>query len=87
MATMKCLHEAIQDAKRVLAQDQPFSNEELTSLFESVGEIARHGNAGLSLFARELFDIRTLAATEPATLDEAHATLAAIEDAATQALA
>ena len=50
MSNMKRLLESIQEAKR-LTQSQPLDEEGLTSLFQTVQDIAAHGNAGVSLLA------------------------------------
>ena len=57
MGEMKRLHGAIQEAKR-LTESQCFDEETLTSMFQTVGEIAKHGNEGTLQLIETLFHMR-----------------------------
>ena len=54
MGNMKRLYEAIEEAQR-LAESQPLDDEGLTSLCDTIQEVAAHGNAGVQLLAKRLF--------------------------------
>ena len=54
MGNMKRLHEAISEAAR-LSRSQPLNEEELGFLFQSLHEVAVHGNEAVKLLAKQLF--------------------------------
>ena len=54
MSHMKRLYEAIEEAER-LSRSEPLDEEGLRSLFQSMHDIALHGNKGFHLLVEALF--------------------------------